>query len=146
MVSISKSSQFSLFSTMTFLVYNLLACATFITSIPDSTISGEGFKEAQVLQKWKASLDNESQSLLSSWNGDTPCKWVGVDCYQAGGIANLSLQNAGLRGTIHSLNFSSLTSVTIHSMEPFLHKLVTFAGSPSLTCLTMIFQETFHLK
>ena len=30
---------------------------------------GKEWKEAEALLKWKASLDNQSQSLLSSWGG-----------------------------------------------------------------------------
>ncbi|MCI92136.1 receptor protein kinase-like protein, partial [Trifolium medium] len=37
--------------------------------------------EADALLKWKASLDNQSKALLSSWNiGNNPCGWEGIAC------------------------------------------------------------------
>ncbi|XP_017984368.1 PREDICTED: leucine-rich repeat receptor-like serine/threonine-protein kinase BAM2 [Theobroma cacao] len=61
-------------------------------------------KEAETLLKWKASLDNKSQTLLSSWLGDSHCNWVGITCDEAGSMTNLSLPNyvEGLRGNIPS--------------------------------------------
>ncbi|KAI5566630.1 hypothetical protein BDE02_13G033500 [Populus trichocarpa] len=67
----------------------------------------EGNKEAEALLKWKASLDdNHSQSVLSSWVGSSPCKWLGITCDNSGSVAGFSLPNFGLRGTLHSFNFS----------------------------------------
>ncbi|KAG5560934.1 hypothetical protein RHGRI_004084 [Rhododendron griersonianum] len=64
--------------------------------------------EAVALLKWKASLDNQSQSLLSSWNETSHCTWVGIGCNEASKVTNLTLDGIGLRGTLSSLNFSSL--------------------------------------
>jgi len=69
--------------------------------------AAEGNKEAEALLKWKASLDdNHSQYVLSSWVGSSPCKWLGITCDTSGSVADFSLPNFGLRGTLHSFNFS----------------------------------------
>ncbi|KAK4270652.1 hypothetical protein QN277_019431 [Acacia crassicarpa] len=79
--------------------------SSFITS-PNS--------EANTLLKWKASLDNQSQTLLSTWrdNSSHPCNWVGIECNEFNSIFNISLGALGLRGTLDSLNFSSLVKLT----------------------------------
>ncbi|KAL3513914.1 hypothetical protein ACH5RR_026631 [Cinchona calisaya] len=73
--------------------------------------------EVVALLKWKASLDNKSQSLLSSWATTTntnaisnPCNnnWFGIGCNKAGRVAYLNLPSCDIRGTLHNLNFSSL--------------------------------------
>ncbi|KAG5560019.1 hypothetical protein RHGRI_003336 [Rhododendron griersonianum] len=64
--------------------------------------------EAIALLMWKASLDNQSQSLLSSWNETSHCTWVGIGCNDAGKVTNVNLDSIGLRGTLFSLNFSLL--------------------------------------
>nr|XP_034920354.1 MDIS1-interacting receptor like kinase 2-like [Populus alba] len=70
-------------------------------------VAAEGNKEAEALLKWKASLDdNHSQSVLSSWVGSSPCKWLGITCDNSGSVADFSLPHFGLRGTLHSFNFS----------------------------------------
>lgn len=68
-------------------------------------------KAAEALLKWKASLEIKSQSLLSSWAaGSTPCKWMGITCDMSESIIHLNLSGYGLRGTLHNLNFSTLSS------------------------------------
>ncbi|KAI9383158.1 hypothetical protein POPTR_013G037533v4 [Populus trichocarpa] len=72
----------------------------------------EGNEEAEALLKWKASLDdNHSQSVLSSWVGSSPCKWLGITCDNSGSVAHFSLQHFDLRGTLHSFNFSSFPNL-----------------------------------
>ncbi|KAG8644322.1 hypothetical protein MANES_11G118937v8, partial [Manihot esculenta] len=68
--------------------------------------------EAYCLLRWKASLDNQSQSVLDSWVGRGPCKWIRVNCDSFGSITILSLINFGLRGTLHSFNFSCFPNLT----------------------------------
>ncbi|KAG5560017.1 hypothetical protein RHGRI_003334 [Rhododendron griersonianum] len=53
--------------------------------------------EAVALLMWKASLDNQSQSLLSSWNETSHCTWVGIGCNDASKVTNLNLDSIGLR-------------------------------------------------
>ncbi|KAF7150793.1 hypothetical protein RHSIM_Rhsim02G0069000 [Rhododendron simsii] len=64
--------------------------------------------EAVALLKWKASLEYQSQSLLSSWNETSHCTWVGIGCNEASKVTNLNLDSIGLRGTLSGLNFSLL--------------------------------------
>ena len=53
---------------------------------------GKEWKEAEALLKWKASLDNQSQSHLSSWGGGgNPRKWVGIVCDESGSLTGLHL-------------------------------------------------------
>ncbi|XP_054794052.1 MDIS1-interacting receptor like kinase 2-like [Prosopis cineraria] len=61
--------------------------------------------EANALLKWKASLDNKSQALLSSWNGNTShlCNWVGITCDEFNSISNIFLQNHGLRELAYTM-------------------------------------------
>ncbi|KAF8029045.1 hypothetical protein BT93_E1652 [Corymbia citriodora subsp. variegata] len=67
--------------------------------------------EAEALLKWKSTLDNRSQSLLSSWHGYNPCNFTGVACDSYGAVICLNLSYLGLRGTLDSLDFSRLTNV-----------------------------------
>ncbi|MBA0749815.1 hypothetical protein Gogos_003701 [Gossypium gossypioides] len=70
--------------------------------------------EAEALLKWKASLDNNTQTMLSTlWVGSSHCNWVGITCDKVGSITNLSLAGYGLRlkGTLHNLNFLSFPSL-----------------------------------
>ncbi|XVE52331.1 hypothetical protein DITRI_Ditri02bG0114300 [Diplodiscus trichospermus] len=71
-------------------------------------------KETKALLKWKASLDNNSQTELSSWwVGSSPCNWTGIICEKAGSITNLDVAEYGsrLRGTLDMLNFSSFPNL-----------------------------------
>ena len=85
-------------------------------------------KEAETLLKWKASLDNRSQTLLSSlWVGGSHCNWVGITCDKAGRITNLTIAEYGLRGTLHSLNFLSFP----HLIRLNLRNNSFYGGIPS---------------
>ncbi|TYH50911.1 hypothetical protein ES332_D10G237000v1 [Gossypium tomentosum] len=70
--------------------------------------------EADTLLKWKAILDNTTQTLLSSlWVRSSHCNWVGITCNNAGSVTNLSLAgyDLRLRGTLYHLNFLSLPNL-----------------------------------
>ncbi|KAK7848378.1 hypothetical protein CFP56_005134 [Quercus suber] len=54
--------------------------------------------EVEALLKWKTILHIKSQSVLSSWAGNTACNWVGISCDEFGSIINLNLSSHGLRG------------------------------------------------
>ncbi|KAI4352277.1 hypothetical protein L6164_006546 [Bauhinia variegata] len=71
--------------------------------------------EANALLKWKASLDNQSQALLSSWTGTSPCNWVGITCDVSNSVSSIILQHFGLRGMLYSLSFSSFPN--LHKMD-----------------------------
>ncbi|KAE8656602.1 hypothetical protein F3Y22_tig00116997pilonHSYRG00037 [Hibiscus syriacus] len=64
-------------------------------------------KEADALLKWKASLDNQSRSFLSSWDGNGPCNCTGIICGNSTRVSQLNLSSSGLQGTLHSFRFSS---------------------------------------
>ncbi|XP_034887743.1 uncharacterized protein [Populus alba] len=109
------ASHIFLFSTP-FLVFSLLAYASFFASFAYSASTGaaevaNGRKEAEALLEWKVTLDNQSQSLLSSWAGDSPCNWFGISCDKSGSVSNISLSNSSLRGTLNSLRFSSFPNL-----------------------------------
>ncbi|XP_002274434.3 MDIS1-interacting receptor like kinase 2 [Vitis vinifera] len=70
--------------------------------------------EAVALLRWKANLDNESQTFLSSWFGSSPCNnWVGIACWKPkpGSVTHLNLSGFGLRGTLQNLSFSSISNL-----------------------------------
>ncbi|XP_021607704.2 MDIS1-interacting receptor like kinase 2 [Manihot esculenta] len=67
--------------------------------------------EAEALLTWKASLDNNSQTVLSSWTGGSPCNWFGIHCNEAGSVTKISLTDIGLKGTLQSLNFLSIPNL-----------------------------------
>ncbi|XP_050886163.1 MDIS1-interacting receptor like kinase 2 isoform X2 [Lathyrus oleraceus] len=57
--------------------------------------------QVDALLKWKASLDNQSKALLSSWIGNNPCGWEGIRCdNNSKFIYKINLNNMGLRGRI----------------------------------------------
>ncbi|KAJ6876097.1 MDIS1-interacting receptor like kinase 2-like [Populus alba x Populus x berolinensis] len=100
------------------LFFSLLAYASFFASFAYSASTGaaevaNGRKEAEALLEWKVSLDNQSQSLLSSWAGDSPCNWFGISCDKSGSVTNISLPDSSLRGTLNSLRFSSFPDLTV---------------------------------
>ncbi|XP_028791574.1 MDIS1-interacting receptor like kinase 2-like [Neltuma alba] len=66
-------------------------------------------EEANALLKWKATLGNHSLATLSSWkNGTDPCRnWKGVTCDESMSVSIINLTRLGIKGTLHSLNFSS---------------------------------------
>jgi Leucine-rich repeat (LRR) protein len=119
-----------LLSSIPLLFISLLAYNSFFTSFAYSATGAEvanGRKQAEALLKWKVSLDNRSQSLLSSWDGDRPCNWVGISCDMSGIVTSISLPNYSLRGTLNSLRFSSFPNL----IELILHNNSLYGFIPS---------------
>ncbi|CAJ1785296.1 unnamed protein product [Sphenostylis stenocarpa] len=83
----------------------------------DAANSSDVASEANALLKWKASLDNNSQASLSSWNGNNPCNWLGIACDESNSVSNINLTRVGLRGTLQSFNFSLLPNILILNMS-----------------------------
>ncbi|KAM0054137.1 putative non-specific serine/threonine protein kinase [Helianthus debilis subsp. tardiflorus] len=95
----------------------------FSSSVPAFASKPEA---ADALLKWKASLINQSNPLLSSWSLDpttnlnhvnrttstTPCTWYGVHCDDHGDVVKLNLSTSRLNGTLQNFTFSSFTSLT----------------------------------
>ncbi len=69
-----------LFSRIVVMVSLSYFAAFFASSFVAAAARDEVGNEAEALLKWKASLDNQSQSLLSSWGGGHPSNWVGIAC------------------------------------------------------------------
>uniref|UniRef100_A0A7N2LWS3 non-specific serine/threonine protein kinase n=1 Tax=Quercus lobata TaxID=97700 RepID=A0A7N2LWS3_QUELO len=92
-----------LFCSPVLLLVSLLHFATFAFSTTSSVAAtaevGKAFEEAEALLNWKASLDNQNKSLLSSWVGDRPCiNWVGITCDDMElGVTRLNLSSFGLK-------------------------------------------------
>ncbi|XVF82437.1 hypothetical protein PTKIN_Ptkin16aG0047900 [Pterospermum kingtungense] len=103
------ASFFIPFRVLLFLILLLvLSSYVFASLLPGAEPIPTGSKVAETLLKWKSSLENKSQTLLSSlWVGGSHCNWSGITCDEDGSIANLSLAQHGLRGTLHSLDFLS---------------------------------------
>ena len=81
------------------------------TPITSHLIIQQG-KETLALLTWKSSLHIQSQSFLSSWSAASRCNhWFGVTCHNSGSVFSLNLQNCGLKGTLHNLNFLSLPNL-----------------------------------
>jgi len=77
-------------------------------SLPSFSYSlNKGNGEAMALLGWKATLENQSQSLLSSWLGTNHCIWPGIGCNKASHVTHVNLTGFGLRGTLSNFSFSS---------------------------------------
>ncbi|PON90667.1 Tyrosine-protein kinase [Trema orientale] len=86
------------------------AFASLATSSSTAVKPGQG--EAEALLIWKASLDNQNQFPMSSWVGNSPCKWSGITCANSvGSVIRIDLPDSGLTGTLNAFNFSSFTSL-----------------------------------
>ncbi|KAK3436636.1 hypothetical protein EUGRSUZ_C01185 [Eucalyptus grandis] len=84
----------------------------FASSTSSFTINRtENKNEAKALLNWKFTLDNHSQSLLSSWHGNNPCDFTGIACDDYRAITHLNLSYLGLRGTLDGLDFSQINNV-----------------------------------
>ena len=140
------------FCSLVILLVSFLRFATFASSTTfsvDATaeVGTSFYKEAEALLNWKASLDNQNKSLLSSWVGDHLCNnWVGITCDDLKlGVTCLNLSSFGLKGTLYKLNFSSFPNLLTIDLSknlfygPFLTVLATFPIWPVLTWLTIIF-------
>ena len=114
--SLLNKPFFSFFLHILFLLLHIFSSSSFFalaehTSSPTS-LFGNNNTEAVALLQWKASLDNQSQSLLSSWVGISPCiNWIGITCDNSGSVTNLTLESFCLRGTLYDLNFSAFRNL-----------------------------------
>ncbi|XP_042484420.1 probable leucine-rich repeat receptor-like protein kinase At1g35710 [Macadamia integrifolia] len=109
-------ASFHLLSLLFFTSYALSSIST------STTIAAED--QAKALLKWKASLNNQSQSILHSWTlldpnatnsslRSDPCNsWDGIACNQRGSITEINLPRMGLQGMVNNFPFPSLPSLT----------------------------------
>ncbi|KAI8552271.1 hypothetical protein RHMOL_Rhmol06G0254000 [Rhododendron molle] len=107
----SLPNQFVSFQILSFslIIIGLAAVFPFTsTTFASSATTKEEVPEAAALLKWKASLDNQSQSVLSSWVvGSNHCGWTGIGCNKAYRVSRINLTNYGLRGTLSNFKFSA---------------------------------------
>ncbi|GLT93817.1 hypothetical protein SLE2022_115910 [Rubroshorea leprosula] len=107
------------FNKVTSLVF-LVLFASLHSSLPLASASRE---EANALLKWKSSLQNKSQSVLSSWTllphnatnskpRTGPCTWFGISCNAHGSVARMNLSVSGISGTLDEFPFMSLPNLT----------------------------------
>jgi hypothetical protein len=119
--SLLNKPFFSFFLHILFLLLHIFNSSFFaLAEHTSSTTSlfGNNNTEADALLQWKASLDNQSQSLLSSWVGISPCiNWVGITCGNSGSVTNLSLADFGLRGTLYDFNFSAFRNLLLLDLQ-----------------------------
>nr|GMD94105.1 probable leucine-rich repeat receptor-like protein kinase At1g35710 [Ipomoea batatas] len=100
--------------------------------------------EVGALLAWKSSLHSKSQRLLSSWVvGSDPCKWTGIACDGGRSITGLNLTSYELKGTLQTMNFSSLAYLQVIDLSNnSLHGSISFikvmVGLKDMT--------TFHLQ
>src|ERR1044072_1313992 len=100
-----------MFHTMKLVLPLILFCAFVVVVTSKSYAAGN--PEADALLRWKATLDNHSRALLSSWTSNTtttsPCSnWLRIQCHlDSKFISKVNLTSAGLSGTLQSLNLSS---------------------------------------
>ncbi|XP_042519706.1 MDIS1-interacting receptor like kinase 2-like isoform X2 [Macadamia integrifolia] len=110
------------------LSFNLLSFLFFAFLLASSnSISTGTIDQADALLKWKATLNNQSQSILHSWTlldpkatnsslRSDPCSsWDGIACNQRGNISEINLPSMGLQGSIPSTlwNLQKLTKLNL---------------------------------
>ncbi|XP_042504826.1 MDIS1-interacting receptor like kinase 2-like [Macadamia integrifolia] len=114
---IMESLSFSLLSFMFFTL--------FLTSSNSYALNSISTEQADALLKWKATLNNQSQSVLHSWTlqlhpnttnsslqSDPWCSWIGIACNQWGSITDINLPSMGLQGMVNNFPFPSFPSLT----------------------------------
>ncbi|KAI3764671.1 hypothetical protein L2E82_14682 [Cichorium intybus] len=114
-------------SSIFLLIFSLALLIITLSPIPN--FASASLEEANALLKWKASLQIQNNSLVSSWlpmNSTTPApctSWFGVVCNDDGSIHRLNLTSSGLNGTLQEFPFSLL-----HNLTHFELSVNTFFG------------------
>ena len=85
--------------------------SSFLVAIAGGASNQVRVEEVEALLKWKSNLDDRSHSILSSWNGSSPCSWIGINCDHFGSVISLNLSSLAIVGTLHNLNFSMLPNM-----------------------------------
>ncbi|XP_023739550.1 probable leucine-rich repeat receptor-like protein kinase At1g35710 [Lactuca sativa] len=115
-----------------FLFYSLALLIITLSSIPNSTSAS--LEEANVLLKWKASLQITNNSLLSSWLplpknscASVPCtSWFGVVCNTDESIHTLNLTGSGLKVSTTSLALSHHNSESSTNLSILICHQISF--------------------
>ncbi|KAJ9162697.1 hypothetical protein P3X46_022453 [Hevea brasiliensis] len=110
-----------LFKVFSFLILLLMMMMMMLILSCSASVSSAQEFEMEALLKWKRSLSDQSQSVLSSWNFDprntsssaiSPCSWLGISCNDAGSIARINLTYVELEGTLDEFDFSALSNLS----------------------------------
>ncbi|KAG6686823.1 hypothetical protein I3842_11G039900 [Carya illinoinensis] len=111
------------------LLINFVLFAQLVSSL-EAAFSSNSSKEATALLTWKNSLQNDSQSHLSSWTSvsssnlnlsrQNPCNWLGISCNLAGSVVKINLTESSLQelGNLSSLKFLQLDQNQLHGSLP----------------------------
>ncbi|CAN4122262.1 unnamed protein product [Withania somnifera] len=101
-------------------IFSFLHFSTFLYLF---TVAFASTEEATALLKWKATFQNQNNSLLASWTLNSGTKnsstigagssdacrdWYGVKCLINGRISMLNMTNTSVNGTLYDFPFSSL--------------------------------------
>ncbi|KAK2632854.1 hypothetical protein EUGRSUZ_L00983 [Eucalyptus grandis] len=92
-----------------FFFFFFLFFVSFASSTFTFTPAANNEKQTEALLTWKSSLEDSSQSLLSSWRGNDSCNFVGIG--ELRNLKGLSLWGNGLSGSIPS-EIGKLTFLT----------------------------------
>ncbi|MBA0784472.1 hypothetical protein Gotri_026688, partial [Gossypium trilobum] len=95
-------------------------------------------KEPNALLKWKGSLDNQSQSSLSSWDGNGHCNWTGIICDKSRRVHQLNLSRFGLKGKLHGFSFSSFPKLNVIDLSSNYLRGTIPSGVGNLSRLTYL--------
>ncbi|KAF3955766.1 hypothetical protein CMV_019054 [Castanea mollissima] len=144
-----------LFCSLVVLLVSFLHFATFASSTTSSVdataeVGTAFYKEAEALLNWKASLDNQNKSLLSSWVGDRPCiNWVGITCDDLElGVTRLNLSSSGLKELAYTMevnekcdvfSFGVLTLEIIMGKHP--KDLISSLSTPTITIRDLLLKD-----
>nr|POE66735.1 isoform 2 of mediator of rna polymerase ii transcription subunit 13 [Quercus suber] len=138
---------------------SLLHFATFASSTTSSVTAtaevGKAFKEAEALLNWKASLDNQNKSLLSSWVGDRPCiNWVEITCDDLElGVTRLNLSSFGLKELAYTMENNEkcdIFSFGVLALEIIMGKhlgdLISSLSSSTFTTYDMLLKDVLDQR
>nr|XP_015873390.2 probable leucine-rich repeat receptor-like protein kinase At1g35710 [Ziziphus jujuba var. spinosa] len=152
MVSLSNEQVFLLLTFYTIYLIFHPSSSSFFKTAPFifTAANNDQNEEADALIKWKLSLDNKSQHVLSSWllgGGKSHCSWLGVSCDDEWkSITHLNLSSSGLNGTLQNLTFSCFTNlVSIDFAKNNLHGDIPL-GLYSLSKLNHLDLADSHLS
>ncbi|KAF3443489.1 hypothetical protein FNV43_RR13172 [Rhamnella rubrinervis] len=99
--AIPMASKIEFCFTVTLFILVSTSEAAISTPAPSTTTRRQ---QSEALLIWKASLDNDNTSLLSSWVGNSACHWVGIVCDDISSVRHVNLTGYGLKGNLTILS------------------------------------------
>ncbi|KAK4730283.1 hypothetical protein R3W88_023271 [Solanum pinnatisectum] len=108
-ISSNQTIQLKIIWQYTRTVPKILSILQSFTLLYLFTVTFASTEEANTLLKWKATSQNQNNSLLASWTlSSNACRdWYGVKCFN-GRVNTLNITNASVIGTLYDFPFSSL--------------------------------------